>query len=142
MKIEILYEQEDVVTMTINDRKIDYEHATIMQLLESATRLGRTASPEDIEGILKKVKEHIVIHFVDEEFIFTRQHPMPDSYVEMHRHEHEAIQTDILRRIDETDLASPDQVQALLSAIKISLERHILEVDAQMNRYLPGNDPE
>ena len=128
------------MTMTINDKKIDYEHATIMQLLESAARLGRTAPQDQIHGILRKVKEHIVIHFVDEEFIFTRQHPMPESYVEMHRHEHEAIQTELLHQINQTDLSSGTQVEALLRSIKSRLERHILEVDAQMNRYLPDGD--
>lgn len=126
--------------MTINDKKIDYEHATIMQLLESAARLGRTASPDDIRDILKKVKEHVVIHFVDEEFIFTRQHPMPDEYVTMHRREHESIQNDVLRRIDEADLTKPNQVEGLLRQIKERIERHIREVDSEMNRYLPDGE--
>ncbi len=126
--------------ITINDKKIDYEHASIMQMLDSAARIGRSADRDDIKDILKKVKEHIVIHFVDEEFIFTRQHPMPAEYVELHVNDHKRIQNEILLAIDTADLDSPDEIASLIREIREAISRHIREVDAQMNRYLPGGE--
>ena len=123
---------------TINNAKIDYEHASIMQMLDSAARLGRSASREEIDAIIKRVREYTVVHFVDEEFIFTRQYSMPEEYVQFHKREHELIQNEMLEHIGNTNLDEPDQVEKLMLTIRDRITDHIREVDAQMNAYIPA----
>lgn len=126
--------------VTINDAKIDYEHASIIQMLESAQRIGAADAHADLRTILIRVKEHVIVHFVDEEFIFSRQYPMPPEYVERHKRDHAAIQNEVLRKIEEAEGAAPEQVMRMIREIRERIETHIEQIDAEMNRYLPGGD--
>ncbi len=122
----------------INDPRIDADHSTILQLLDSSRDLPDGADPRDLRRLLVKVKHHVVVHFVDEEFIFEKQYSMPPDYVTMHKQEHVRIRDVVLDSVRDAEDPDGPVIRERLTSIRREIERHIFEVDAQMNDYLPA----
>lgn len=122
------------------DPKIDREHAELVQLFESFDGLTDNATAFEVTSILAKIKDHVILHFVDEEFIFTKQYAMPPEYVERHLAEHERIRTAMLSRIRTMNLDDASSCRVDVGSMRDELVRHIEEIDSQMNQYI-GADP-
>jgi len=122
----------------INDPKIDAEHGEILQLLDSLTRVADSVPAEELAAKLVKLKDHVVIHFVDEEFILEREYDMPAAYVSRHKDEHRRIRRDVLARISSLRDAGHEAVRSGIADIRNWIETHIRTVDAEMNLYLPS----
>lgn len=121
----------------INDPRIDREHDEIMQLFESYGAVRDSATAEDLRRLLAKIKEHVVVHFVDEEFIFERQYEMPDDYVAMHKQDHERIRRLVLTKTNSASTDGTEGVARSIDEIRTAIVDHIRDVDAKMNEYLP-----
>jgi len=122
----------------INDPKIDADHGEILQLLDSLTRVADSVPADELAARLVKLKDHVVIHFVDEEFILERQYEMPSAYVARHKDEHRRIRKDVLARIASLRDAGHEAVRSGIVDIRNWIETHIRTVDAEMNLYLPS----
>lgn len=121
----------------INDPRVDREHDEIVQLFASYEAVRESATPEDLRRLLVRIKEHVVVHFVDEEFIFERQHQMPADYVAMHKQDHERIRRLVLRLTVGESHGGADELGRSIDEIRTAIVDHIREVDAKMNEYLP-----
>lgn len=76
----------------IGDERIDAEHAQILNTLDEI----KNANDSDLSGLIFKLKNHIVIHFIDEEYVFTKQYNMPKEYIDRHIQEHHEIRENVL----------------------------------------------
>ena len=119
----------------INDDRVDADHRLILQLLESFVSLPDDSGRETVLEFLGKIKEHVVVHFVDEEFIFEKELRMPADYVTLHKQEHEKIRDRVLSAISSFQDGEGADMRATVSAIRSDMVNHIEMIDSQMVPY-------
>lgn len=122
----------------INDPKVDAEHAMILQLLESCLSLEEPVDQDEQRRLLVRLKDHVVVHFVDEEFLFEKQYSMPAEYVAHHKAEHERLRSLVLASTKKL-LSGDGDARAFregVAALGAEIEAHIRTVDAVMNQYI------
>lgn len=120
----------------INDPRVDQQHGEILQLFDSFDGVGQDASPEAIRSLLAQIKEHVVVHFTEEEFLFEKQFTMPADYVARHKAEHARLRDEVLAELSQLDLSDGAAVAAAVGRAREDLVRHIRDVDVQMNQYM------
>lgn len=119
----------------INDDRVDADHRLILQLLESFVSLPDDSGRDTVLELLAKIKEHVVVHFVDEEFIFEKELCMPADYVTFHKQEHERIRDRVLSAIGSLQNDEGADMRATVSAIRRDMVNHIEMVDSKMVPY-------
>lgn len=120
----------------VNDLRIDQQHAEILQLFDSYDGAGKDATPEAIRSLLLRIKEHVVVHFTEEEFLFEKQFTMPADYVAWHKAEHARLRDEVLAELSQLDPGDSAAVAAAVDRAREELVRHIRDVDVQMNQYM------
>lgn len=120
----------------MNDPKVDAEHAMILQLLESCLSLEDPIHPDERRRLLVRLKDHVVLHFVDEEFLFDKQYSMPADYVAHHKAEHERLRALVLASARDLLDCDADTFRDGVAALGVEIDTHIRTVDAMMNTYI------
>lgn len=119
------------MTYIVGDTKIDNEHREILHLFDLFDNI-----PEDqYQEFANRVKKHVVIHFIDEEFIFTKQYNTPQEYQERHIAEHEEIRNLIIEKLDDLENLGDS-----LEFIEETLTNHIVGIDLEMSQYIINKD--
>lgn len=123
----------------INDARVDGEHRLILQLLESFASLPSDSERETVLELLTRIKQHVVVHFVDEEYIFEKELRMPQDYVAFHKSEHEKLRDRVLSAINACKSNSQPDMHSLVASIRDEVVNHIETVDSQMVAYANGS---
>lgn len=127
----------------IRDSRVNQEHSDILQIASSVkffidTEPNRESLLEFLGDASKEIKRHITIHFYDEESLF-HIHKMPEEYIKRHQKEHNEIRKELFEILDmDVSGLTRKEIAELAMSIIHRIEKHILEVDKEMNDYLPA----
>jgi len=121
--------------LSMGNAEIDAEHQEFASLVNELNRaiVGRQ-SKDDVESVLKRIVDHSILHFANEEKLFV-QMQYPKTQEHMHLHSRLIITlNNILTEIHNSEF-SREWIEMGL-AIKNALINHILNDDAQYIEYL------
>jgi len=123
------------VALSMNNAEIDAEHKTFISLVnELNSAIISRQSKADVESILKRIIDHSILHFSNEEKLFAQmQYPKTQEHIHLHASLIITLKK-MIARVHITEFGREWTEIGL--AIKNALVDHILLDDAQYIEYL------